>query len=128
VYYVYILQIKKTGRYYIGQTKDLTKRLERHSRGETKSVKNRGKFDVVYVEGCSSRSEAMRREREIKSYKGGKAFKRLLSDFGNRKARMPELAEVPRRWRGISGCKAYNSRDVSGKRSPDVMMLGLHIP
>jgi predicted GIY-YIG superfamily endonuclease len=44
-------------------------------------MKNRGEFDVVYVEQCSSRSEAMRREKEIKRYKGGEAFKRLLSGF-----------------------------------------------
>ena len=49
MYFVYVLQIKKSGRYYIGQTQNLTKRLERHSRGETKSLKNRGEFEVVYA-------------------------------------------------------------------------------
>ena len=127
MYYVYILRIEKTGRYYIGQTKDLAKRLEKHSRGETKSIKNRGKFDVVYVEECSSRSEAIRREKQIKSYKAGNAFKRLLQRW-EKQVTSAELAEVPRRWRGISSCKAYNSRDVSGKRSPVVMMLGFRIP
>ena len=78
---VYILQMKETGRYYIGQTQNLPKRLEKHSLGKTKSMKNRGEFDVIYVEECSSRSEAMRREKEIKSYKGGEALKRLLSGF-----------------------------------------------
>ena len=81
MFYVYILQIKKSGRYYIGQTQNLAKRLEKHSLGKTKSMKNRGEFDVVYVEECSSRSEAMSREKEIKSYKGGEALKRLLSGF-----------------------------------------------
>jgi predicted GIY-YIG superfamily endonuclease len=49
LYYVYILQLKKSKRYYIGQTKDLDKRLKKHSRGETKSMKNRGEFEVVFV-------------------------------------------------------------------------------
>ena len=44
-------------------------------------MKNRGEFEVVYVEECSSRADAMRREKEIKSYKGGEAFIRLLSSF-----------------------------------------------
>ena len=85
MYYVYVLQIKKTGRHYIGQTHNLVKRLEKHSRGETKSMKNSGEFEVVYVEECLSRADAMKREKEIKSYKGGEAFIRLLSSFSKRK-------------------------------------------
>jgi len=88
MFYVYVLRIKNTGRYYIGQTQDLTKRLEKHQRGETKSMKNRGAFELVYVEKCSSRSEAMKREKEIKSYKGGEAFRRLIKN-------RIETAEVP---------------------------------
>jgi putative endonuclease len=95
MYWVYILQIKKSGRYYIGQTQDIAKRLDKHSRGETKSLKNRGEFELVYVEKVSSRAEAMRRERQIKSYKGGVAFKRLLFEFDERKVTIAELAEVP---------------------------------
>ena len=95
MYYVYVLQIKKSGRYYIGQTQDLSKRLEKHARGKTKSMKNRGPFEVVYVEKCSSRAEAMRREKEIKRYKGGEAFKRLLSGFAKQTITITELAEVP---------------------------------
>jgi putative endonuclease len=95
MFYVYVLQVKKSGRYYIGQTQELVKRLEKHSCGETKSMKNRGNFEVVYVEECSSRAEAMRREKEIKRYKGGEAFKRLLSRFSKPKMIVTELAEVP---------------------------------
>jgi len=73
----------------------LVKRLEKHSRGKTKSMKNRGEFEVVYVEQCSSRSGAMNREKEIKRYKGGEAFKRLLSSFAKRRMKIAELAEVP---------------------------------
>jgi putative endonuclease len=94
-WFVYILQIKKTGHYYIGQTQNLAKRLGKHERGETKSMKNRGEFELVYTEECSSRPEAMRREKEIKRYKGGVAFKRLLFEFDKRKVTIAELAEVP---------------------------------
>jgi len=45
-------------------------------------MRNRGEFDLVYVERCFSRSEAMKREKEIKKYKGGgNAFRKMLSDF-----------------------------------------------
>ncbi len=95
MYCVYVLRLRKTGKHYIGQTQNLTKRLEKHSQGKTKSVKNRGEFDIVYAENLSSRSEAMRREKEIKSYKGGEAFKRLLACFAKQKGSMVETAEVP---------------------------------
>jgi putative endonuclease len=88
MFYVYVLRIKSTGHYYIGQTQDLTKRLEKHKRGETKSMKNRGEFELVHVERYSSRPDAMKREKEIKSYKGGQAFRRLIKNRG-------KLAEVP---------------------------------
>jgi putative endonuclease len=88
MYYVYVLRIKESGRYYIGQTQDLVKRLEKHSSGKTKSMKNRGPFDMVYIEKCYSRADAMKREKEIKRYKGGEAFKRLLSTVNE----TPELS------------------------------------
>jgi len=48
-------------------------------------MKNRGEFEVVYVEECSSRINAMRREKEIKSYKSGEALKKLLSNYSKDK-------------------------------------------
>ena len=95
MHYVYVLRIKKTGRHYIGQTQDLAKRLQKHSLGKTKSVKNRGPLEVVYVEKCHSRAETMKREKEIKSYKGGKASKRLLSGSAKQKMNIVEPAEGP---------------------------------
>jgi predicted GIY-YIG superfamily endonuclease len=76
MYYVYVLRVKKSGRCYIEQIQNLVKRLEKYLRGKTKSMKNRGLFDVVYVEKCSSPAEAMRREKEIKRYKGVRSQKR----------------------------------------------------
>jgi putative endonuclease len=78
MYYVYILRFEKTGRHYVGQTQDLQKRLQKHRQDKTKSVKNRGSFEIVYVERFATRAQAMRREKEIKSYKGGHAFEKLL--------------------------------------------------
>jgi putative endonuclease len=100
MYYVYVLRLRKSGMHYIGQTRNLTKRLEKHSQGKTKSVKNRGEFDIVYVENFPSRLDAMKREKEIKSYKGGEAFKRLLACFAKQKESIIETAEVPPRYGG----------------------------
>ena len=65
---VYIL-LTSADTFYIGQTSDLEKRLEEHkSRGpkSAKYMKYFSSFKLVYKEYFSSRSEAMKREVELK--------------------------------------------------------------
>lgn len=78
MYVVYILKSKKTDKFYIGQTNNLEARLKRHNNGNNKSTKAGIPWSVVYHESCPTRSEAFRREQQIKSYKGGVAFKKLV--------------------------------------------------
>ncbi len=75
---IYILQSQKSGRYYIGSTNDISRRLKEHNSGKTKSTKNKGPWEIIYTENFSNRLEARRREKMIKSYKGGNAFKSLV--------------------------------------------------
>lgn len=76
---VYILINKQSGRHYIGSTSDIIRRLAEHNRGHTFSTRyGKNNWDLIYSEEFSSALEAKRRERQIKSYKGGEAFKRLL--------------------------------------------------
>jgi putative endonuclease len=79
MFYVYILKSLSDGKYYVGHTNNIERRIEDHNRGKNKSVRNRGPFEIIYKEEFPARLEAIRRERQIKSYKGGEAFKRLLS-------------------------------------------------
>jgi putative endonuclease len=79
MYFVYILQSEKDGRYYIGSSKNVFERLERHNRGEVKATKYRKPFKIVFVEEHETSLKALRREKEIKSYKGGQAFKKLIN-------------------------------------------------
>jgi len=78
MYYTYILRSLKDGGYYIGSSENLEKRLGDHNRGSVKASRNRRPLEIVYTEEYATRSEAVARERQIKSYKGGVAFKRLL--------------------------------------------------
>jgi len=56
----------------------MDRRLSEHLRGHTKSIR-KGEWVVIYKEECKSLLEARRRERQIKSYKGGNAFKKLIA-------------------------------------------------
>ncbi len=75
---VYILKSIATNKYYIGQTHDLKTRLIRHNAGKNKSTKYAAPWACVYREEYDTRSEAFAREQQIKRYKGGVAFKKLL--------------------------------------------------
>jgi len=62
----------------MGCTNDLKRRLSEHNRGQTRSTRRKGYWVVVHLENYSTSGEAKERERVIKSYKGGNAFKKLL--------------------------------------------------
>ncbi len=79
IYYLYVLQNQSTGRYYVGHTKDLEERLQRHHDGRSQFTKSRGPFKIVYVEEYRSRSEAARRESEIKGKKSRPYIQQLTS-------------------------------------------------
>ena len=79
VFTVYILGSKSTGRYYVGQTKNLEERLAYRNANYSKSLKNRGPWELVYRESYLTRSEAVRRERQIKSQKDRKFIEQLIS-------------------------------------------------
>jgi len=95
MYFVYIIQSVRTKRYYIGSTNNIDRRLEEHNSNKTKSLKGKSPFQIVYLEKYNNLKEARNREIKIKSYKGGRAFKKLL---GN--------CRTPRHRRGGRGCVA----------------------
>jgi putative endonuclease len=78
MYYVYILRSLKDLKYYIGSTSDIQSRLRFHNSGKQRSSKRRIPFELVYSEEYKTRHEAELREKQIKSYKGGNAFKELI--------------------------------------------------
>jgi putative endonuclease len=73
-FFVYILQSESTGKLYIGHTSDLDERVARHNSKESGSRrythKQMGPWELIYSEKFPNRSEAMKRERSLKSGKG----------------------------------------------------------
>ena len=83
-YYVYIAQSLKDLGYYVGSTYTLERRLHEHNIGSTKSLRNRLPVTIIYTEEYLTKRDAQLRERQIKAYKGGEAFKKLISRRGTR--------------------------------------------
>ena len=77
-YWVYILRSSE-GKYYIGQTNDIERRLNEHEVGISIWTRKYTGWELIYKEEYSSRSEAMIRERVLKRLKGGDVFKRLVA-------------------------------------------------
>lgn len=75
---VYIIKSTSKKRYYIGHTENIERRLQEHNTGKNKSTKAYAPWLLVYFEPYATKNEAYRREMQIKSYKGGRAFKALL--------------------------------------------------
>ena len=80
--YCYILQSEKSGRFYVGHAADLQVRLEEHNSGKVTATCSKGPWQVVYSERFTTRSEAAKRERHIKSWKSAVAIRKLIEDVG----------------------------------------------
>ena len=68
MWYVYILRLKDDS-LYTGITKDIQRRIEEHEDGRgSKYVRGRTPVKLVHSEELKTRSEALKREAEIKSW------------------------------------------------------------
>ena len=73
-FFIYILKSETTGGIYIGHTSDLERRLKEHNNplaGKRRYTrKHKGPWHLIHFEEKKSRSEAMKRERFLKSGQG----------------------------------------------------------
>jgi putative endonuclease len=80
MYYVYVLKSLKDGELYKGSTSDLRKRFDRHNTGQVQSTKSRLPLKLVYYEAYSSKSDALKREKFLKTLEGGVSIHRQLDE------------------------------------------------
>ena len=78
MYYVYVLRDNKEGKSYIGYTGDLERRVNEHTLGMNHTTRRYSDIKLVFYEGFSSKEDAVRREKYLKTTKGRKALKIML--------------------------------------------------
>ena len=84
MYTVYVLKSTKNSKRYVGMTsKELTLRLDWHRWGLTSWTKQNGPFDLIHVEEFSSREEATRREKYLKTGQGRRTLDHVVSKNGS---------------------------------------------
>ena len=79
MFWVYIIKSEKTDRYYTGSCGNIEIRLREHNNNQTKTTKHRGPYKLIYKEKFELKKDALSREKQIKNYKSGRAFKKLVA-------------------------------------------------
>jgi len=80
-YYTYILKSLLDNKLYTGYTENLKNRIEQHNKGEVRSTKSRRPLELIYYEACINQTDAIRREKYLKTYYGKMFIKKRLSDY-----------------------------------------------
>lgn len=77
MYILYALYNSRVDKIYIGQTVDLQKRLYEHNSHAFQGYTSRfeGEWEVIYQESLPTRSEALKREKQLKSFRGREFIK-----------------------------------------------------
>jgi putative endonuclease len=81
LFFVYILQSRKDFTYYVGQCDDLDRRVSKHNEGYSKYTRGKRPLRLRYFEVFGSRSEALRREKQIKLMKSKKYIEELICNW-----------------------------------------------
>ena len=68
-FYVYILESKVDGSFYIGQTSNVEERLVKHNRGYNKSTKNKRPWKLIFSKHFNTQPEAVKEELRLKRFK-----------------------------------------------------------
>ena len=77
--YLYILQSDINGRFYIGSTNDLYRRLQEHNKGFSKYTRLTRPFKLVFNQQYSSLEEARRIEYKLKKFKRRSIIEKIIA-------------------------------------------------
>ena len=78
MYYVYVLYSQVDGGFYTGSTPDLKRRFSEHCNGKVTSTKSRRPVELVYYEAGLEKSDAVRREKYLKTGMGKRYLRNRL--------------------------------------------------
>ena len=83
MFYCYILYSEKIDKYYIGSTGNLEGRLQRHNTSNHGFTSTGKPWELKYYESFETKSEALKRELQIKKWKNRKMLEELISRTDN---------------------------------------------
>jgi len=80
MFYVYFLLLNNK-KIYTGFTDDLRRRFEEHQNGKVISTKNKRPITLIGYESYQKKSDAMRREKFLKTTEGKRLFRQQYRDI-----------------------------------------------
>jgi putative endonuclease len=83
MHYVYVMRSERDGKFYVGYTSDLRKRVKLHNEGRVLSTRTRRPFELVYYEACLARGDALKREKYLKTAYGKRYIKNRIREHLN---------------------------------------------
>ena len=82
MYFVYLLESSINNKWYIGYTPaKVLNRLVQHNKGKVQSTKAFKPWKIIYYEAYINRSDALGRERFLKSGAGRRFLKKQLKNY-----------------------------------------------
>jgi putative endonuclease len=81
--FVYVIRSSKDGRFYVGLTDNVERRVFQHNSGKAKSTKGYVPWTLLFFEEFKTRVEARKREKFLKAGSG----KEYIKHIGNRMVR-----------------------------------------
>ena len=83
MFYVYILYSEVRSKYYVGYTSNLEERLKKHNTNHSGFTGHTGDWQVVWTENFETKFEALKREKQIKSWKSKTLIRKLINAAGS---------------------------------------------
>ena len=85
MYYTYVLrcidELTKNKIFYIGSTGNLKQRLDRHKNGGVETTKDFNKIELVYYEACKNKTDARKRELQLKTGFGRGYISKRIAEY-----------------------------------------------
>ncbi|MFA6429190.1 MAG: GIY-YIG nuclease family protein [Patescibacteria group bacterium] len=80
MFFVYAIYNRQAKKLYIGQTENLESRIEMHNKHVFAGYTARfsGEWELIYQEIVVSRAEALKREKQLKSFRGREFVKKYI--------------------------------------------------
>ncbi|HEX4875230.1 MAG TPA: GIY-YIG nuclease family protein [Chitinophagaceae bacterium] len=75
MFFVYVIRSEKDGRFYVGLSEDVDKRVNQHNKGMTFSTKGFRPWKLFFFESFPTRIDARKREIYLKSGSGKEFIK-----------------------------------------------------
>ncbi len=94
MFYTYVLQSVKDGKWYTGSTNDVARRVQEHNAGLVESTRHRRPLGLVYYEACLSEKDARVREGYLKTTWGKRYLKHRLRHHGSQHLRPVERHDL----------------------------------